>query len=380
MHERERGVTLIELLVSIAILGFLLAGIYGMLNTAYQSFLDTRRRIDSQQTARMVTNYLVYRLREIDGGQSTSEPWNCQKCHQAGRAVMPVATSMIPCPQDVTRPRRMLDYTLAAQTTTDIGTLPWATLRLNSADFPTMTGNKITYQADMLPLFGFSETFTDSNNDKEWNWTANNAAYDFNPKNGEYDYGELELLEDLNENSKRDVFSENWSLRLKKVDPNDKFYSLVESVNFSSLRPNRALDATMVVNGKHRYNRSPYNDAGYTDQIVATGLLRLNIVPVPRVSPAQIATWDNTHAYEVPRRCQDPASKTNCHGSSASGTDDVYGDAKDFNMARFVATHPFWNIRGFNVQVSAGAFKVGKTKVTTLEQFVIPRNLEINRR
>ena len=76
MHERERGVTLIELLVSIAILGFLLAGIYGMLNTAYQSFLDTRRRIDSQQTARMVTNYLVYRLREIDGGQSTSEPVN----------------------------------------------------------------------------------------------------------------------------------------------------------------------------------------------------------------------------------------------------------------------------------------------------------------
>ena len=377
MHERERGVTLIELLVSIAILGFLLAGIYGMLNTAYQSFLDTRRRIDSQQTARMVTNYLVYRLREIDGGQSTSEPWNCQKCHQAGRAVMPVATSMIPCPQDVTRPRRMLDYSLATQTTTDIGTLPWATLRLNSADFPTMTGNKITYQADMLPLFGFSETFTDSNNDKEWNWTANNAAYDFNPKNGEYDYGELELLEDLNENSKRDVFSEDWSLRLKKVDPNDKFYSLVESVDFSSLRPKRSTDSTMTVNGKHRYNRSPYDDAGYTDQIVATGLLRMNIVPVPRVSDP--AAWDNTHTYEVPRRCQDPTSSKNCHGSSA-GNLNVYDDAKDFNMARFVATHPFWNIRGFNVQVSAGAFKVGKTKVTTLEQFVIPRNLEINRK
>ena len=377
MHERERGVTLIELLVSIAILGFLLAGIYGMLNTAYQSFLDTRRRIDSQQTARMVTNYLVYRLREIDGGQSTSEPWNCQKCHQAGRAVMPVATSMIPCPQDVTLPRRMLDYTLAAQTTTDIGALPWATLRLNSADFPAMTGNKITYQADMLPLFGFSETFTDTNGNSDWDWTANNEKYDFNPRNWAYDYGEVELLEDLNENSKRDVFSENWSLRLKKVDPNDKFYSLVESVDFSSLRPKRSTDATMTVNGKHRYNRSPYDDAGYTDQIVATGLLRMNIVPVPRVSAP--AAWDTTHKYEVPRRCQDPTSSKNCHGSSA-GNLNVYGDAKDFNMAQFVAKHPFWNIRGFNVQVSAGAFKVGKTKVTTLEQFVIPRNLEINRK
>ena len=408
-ERQEHGVTLVEMLVVIAVLSLVMAGIYGLLNTAYQAYMDSRRRIESQQTARFVLDYLVFRLREIDGGRNTDTPWNCLDCHTAGRAsaTSSLARANIPCPQDVSVPRQVLGIT--GFSTDTLTALDFAKLKIPSQ--PAMgganAGNNISFKADLLPLFGFSESFTDSgstrtitNTADDWDWKAKKdgggaATGDLN-ENSIYDDGEFELLEDLNENSRLDVYSEDWNLRLireKNADGTNKpFYTLVESMNFStSTRPKTKVSAPTEKNcaggTQLLYNRSPYCDEGYLGQDpkaltknyaeIATGIVRMNIRIVPRY--ADIATRTAT-GMGVPRRCQDPSSKTACHGSGASGgAKNVYGAADNFNLNQFASIHKYWNVRGLIVEVTAGASKGGRTRLTTMQQFVIPRNLEINR-
>ena len=368
LHDRlsKKGFSLVELLVSIAILGLVLAGIYGLLNSAYQTYMNTRRRSESQQSARLIMDYLTFRLREIDGANATPSPWKCKSCHEAGRAVAPLMTSLIPCPEDVTTPRKTLYYTLEDLTLDDLEMegLP--------ASYKVEVGNKISFIADLLPLYGFSEGFTDS-----ISGTDANGEWDFHDNyktNGVYDYGETELLDDMNENSAHDFFGENWQFYLSRTDDRQS-YELVESVDFSSLRPN---STASKINGKLRYNRSEYDDNGYTDEIVAEGIVSLRIREVPRIADAT-APGQYFLGREVERRCQDPLDATACHGSGASSnTTNIYGNAKNFSMQQFVATHPEWNIRGFSVELTTAARKGGITHLTTMSQFVIPRNLEIN--
>lgn len=415
-ERQEHGVTLVEMLVVIAVLSLVMAGIYGLLNTAYQAYMDSRRRIESQQTARFVLDYLVFRLREIDGGRNTDTPWNCLDCHTAGRAASDpnnYAKNNIPCPQDVSVPRKILGITdFSTDKAPTLSALNFAQLKIpKQPDMGSSDGtaaNNISFKADLLPLFGFSESFTESgstrtitnttpNPDPEWDWKAGDKTKGDLNENSIYDDGEFELLEDLNENSRLDVYSEDWNLRLireKEADgTTDKpFYTLVESMNFStSTRPKTKVSAPTEKNcaggTQLLYNRSPYCDEGYLGQDpkvltknyaeIATGIVRMNIRRVPRYT--DIATRTAT-GMSVPRRCQDPSSKTACHGSGASGgAKNVYGVADNFNLNQFAAIHKYWNTRGLIVEVTAGASKGGRTRLTTMQQFVIPRNLEINR-
>ncbi len=397
-YRQEHGVTLIEMLVVVAILGFVMAGIYGMLNASYQAYMDSRRRIESQQTARIVLDYLVFRLREIDGGRNSDTPWQCLDCHTAGRAAADdKARDNIPCIEDVSKPRKILSFTVlndgvatASSTKPPRSPLPLLNFAaLHILPQPAMTGNNISFMADLLPVYGFSESFTDApasapipygpKGKGKWDWAPKNSDNGDLNLNGLYDDGEFELLEDLNENSQYDVYSEDWNLRLIK-ESDKQFYTLVESMNFTtSSSPNYTSSTN---GGKLVYNQSPYPDEGYTTATagknyaeIATGIVRLNIRVVPRYETDASMLTIGT---QIPsKRCQDPSSPTACHGSS--GAFNVYGSAAKFDLKQFAASHTNWNVRGFIVEVTAGAAKGNTTRLTTLQQFVIPRNLEINR-
>jgi prepilin-type N-terminal cleavage/methylation domain-containing protein len=368
---RARGVTLIELLVVIAILSLVLAGVYGMLNAAYQSYLNNRRRIDSQQTARSSMDYLVFRLREIEGGPMTDQPWDCTHCHRAdvdgnGMNGDGKGNDDYVCPRDVSIPRRSLYIDT-------LKTVPLPQLASLPSTYQNMTGNFITFEADLLPLVGFCEGFTDKDGDGVWDWIAKNPASDKNA-NGLYDWPEPELLEDSNENSQQDCFAETWTLQLRSSG-SGKYYELVESLDFNSLKP--------TVSSTKPYNKSVYPTTGtgypafisYTSQIVAYGLVGMSIQKVPRI------TNPTVHPnQEVVSACYDETNPTTgCHGSSAgTGTTNVYGNGKDFDYTPFLATHPWWNVRGLSVEVATASTNVQKEYFLKLKQFVIPRNLEIN--
>ena len=358
----DRGVTLIEMLVTIAVLSLVLAGIYGLLNSAYQSYNHSRAKLESQQTARIVLDYLVYRLREVDGGNSTTRPDRCIDCHSGNMDQKAENNGFMPCTTDVTVPQRA--PMILALREDVLPALP--------ADIPTefqnMTGNYIQFQADLLPLHGFNESFTDANGNGEWDWIANNTTYDLD-NDGKYDRGEPELLEDLNDNNQYDYFGEVWTFKLRKSEEGP-YYELVESLNLTSLRPD-----------KSKYNRSVYADTGYTSIPVAYGITGLWINMVPRISSYPTG-------IEVSRRCAhtNRSNATACHGSAQGTTTgslygrelNVYGNATSMDFNQFIKTHPFWNIGGLSVEVTTTDTKGQHQQFTKLREFVNFRNLEIN--
>jgi prepilin-type N-terminal cleavage/methylation domain-containing protein len=367
MQTRERGVTLVELLIVIAILSMVLAGIYGMLTSAYETYLSTRRRIESQQTASITSDYLVFRLREIDGGPTTDTPWNCIACHKFdvdgngvdGDGSGIAANDNYLCPKDVSKPRKALYIN-------ELKTIPLPQLAGIPASYQNMTGNFISFQADLLPVTGISEGFTDKNGNGVWDWTAHSTS-DKND-NGFYDWPEPELLEDFNQNSQYDCFAETWTLQLR-LSGSGKYYELVESLDFSSLKPSPI-----------QYNRSVYptnSSVGYksyTSQVVAYGLVGLSIQKVPRVLNPTVKP-----GQAVVNTCYDTTNTTSCHGSTPSaGATNVYGNGTDFDYVPFMAAHPWWNVRGLSVEVATASSNVQKEYYVKLKQFVIPRNLEIN--
>lgn len=364
----ERGVTLIEMLVVLAVLSLVLAGIYGLLNSAYQSYNHNRAKLESQQTARIVMDYLVYRLREIDGGSYTNEPENCIYCHSGNMDQMARNDPFMPCTTDVMVPQKsplILDYKKAA-----LPALPTSDIPLV---FQSMTGNYIQFQADLLPLNGFNESFTDSPSgptaNGEWDWTANDPAWDLD-LDGKYDRGEPELLEDLNDNGQHDYFGETWTFELQQSS-DGPYFELVESLNFTSLRPK-----------DRSFNKSVYDNSGYEKVVVAYGITGLRIEKVDRIPPG--VTYPT--GREVSKSCMDPGGNaTACHGSGNTATGpmfnrtlNVYGNATSMVFSQFLVTHPWWNIRGLSVEVVTTDTKGNYQQFTRLREFVNFRNLEIN--
>ena len=363
----DRGVTLIELLVTIAVLTLVLAGIYGLLGSAYQSYNHSRAKLESQQTARIVLDYLVYRLREVDGGNSTTRPFRCIDCHSGNMDQQVGSNPFMLCTTDVTVPQKAPMILLLKEEV--LPALPAGI----PAEFQNMTGNHIKFQADLLPLHGFNEAFSDADRDGEWDWIAGDPNYDLDLDN-KYDRGEPELLEDLNDNSKHDYFGEIWTLRLQESD-RGPYYELVEFLDFTSLRP-RDRDGTT---NRLFYNRSVYPAEGYSSVPVAYGITGLWIAEVPRVPQPSTAI-----GQKVSTACYDDSNVTACHGSSAGNskttgrTMNIYGNATNMNLDQFITTHPFWNIGGLSVEVTTTDTKGQHQQFTKLREFVNFRNLEIN--
>jgi len=383
MQTTERGVTLIELLVTMAILTIVLAGIYTLIDSAYQTYYKTSAKIESQQTARTVLDYLVYRLREIDGtgtvppgSSSASNPGvrNCTACHQFNMDRNPARDDpRIPCPQDVSIPRR----TLYLQ---NLATVALPQLSGIDPAYQNMSGNAITFQADLLPIAGFPDAFTDANGNDTWDWTAGSVNDGDINGNGNYDPGETELLEDMNENSEFDYYAETWDLRLRQ-SAEGGYYELVESVDFSSL-------------SDQKYNKSGIAYPGYTGAIIAYGLVGMSIQKIPLTFPT-----GRTRLGAL--SCGGGASQRDkCHGarsnqynqavglavlpnltSVAKSTkpQNIYQNETLFDYDKFAETHPWWNIQGFSVEVTAmDTAKKSQENIVKLKQFVIPRNMEVN--
>jgi prepilin-type N-terminal cleavage/methylation domain-containing protein len=360
----KRGVTLIELLVTIAVLSLVLAGIYGLLTSAYQSYNHSRAKLESQQTARIVLDYLVYRLREVDGGSSTTQPERCTSCHFPNMDQEIENNLFMPCTTDVTIPQKapmILEFREDPLPALPAG-IP--------VEFQNMTGNYIKFQADLLPLHGFNESFTDSPSgataNGKWDWTAGDATTDLD-LDGLYDRGEPELIEDMNDNSQYDYFGEIWTFKLRKSEEGP-YYELVESLNFTSLEPRKRIGGRLI------YNRSVYSDSGYTSIPVAYGITGLWIKKVPRISQPSTATGATVSAA-----CYDSSNATACHGSTPTGTaQNIYGNATNMNLVQFIATHPFWDTGGLSIEVTTTDTKGQHQQFTKLREFVNFRNLEIN--
>lgn len=69
-----KAFTLVEVLVSIAILGFLIAGIFGVLNIGTMTYNTNLGRLDLQQNARQAMYWMVRELREASAGEVNIEP------------------------------------------------------------------------------------------------------------------------------------------------------------------------------------------------------------------------------------------------------------------------------------------------------------------
>ena len=106
MEQKQQGITLIELMIVVAILGLVLGGIYGMMNSANQMYLRNKALVESQQTSRVVINYLTYRLRQIEGSGLSENPRDCTNCHAPDQDHdVETDDPTIPCVQDVLIPR-----------------------------------------------------------------------------------------------------------------------------------------------------------------------------------------------------------------------------------------------------------------------------------
>ena len=369
-QQKQQGVTLVELLVVIAILGLILGGLYQLLQTAHKMYLDTRALVESQQTARVVLDYLTYRLREIDGGGTLSlgaNPTRCTDCHKPNLDQNPDAPhdNGIPCEKDVLVPRR--NVFLDNLTTLD---LPALTNIPDEYKQNPDGNNKIVFWADLLPQNGISDTFVDSPREGS-NSTYRNGKWDFHTDEGESGYnpgeGDREILfYDVNDNGRYDYYGEKWTLELQKPDGKN-FYELVETLSFENFTSK---------------NMSTYghdtNGIAYTKKPVAYGITSLDIRIVEKDLASLKDAFSSLATYE-----QANCSDSGCHDSG--GKIPVFGSKDDFDYDTFVETHSsngtarasWWNVKGFSVEV-ATTDPTGK-KFIKMKQFVIPRNLEVNR-
>lgn len=370
IHRPEQGVSLVELLVAMAVLTIILGGIYGLLSSAHKSYNHTSAKLESQQTARIVLDYLVFRLREIDAGRTTRSPYTCTNCHDFNMDDAMENHSSMPCVIDVSVPQRSPDIL-------DIRKITFASLTEIPLEFQNMTGNFIRFKADLLPLHGFNETFTDANGNSAWDWTAKDVDTDIN-QDGVYNPTEAELLNDMNDNSRYDYYGETWTWELRHSSEGP-YYELVETLNFTSLQPR-----TRKPNSKVLYDNSVYPANGYTSIPVAYGITGLWIAEVPRIDFANFSTARNEEIVDP--TCSDVSTDARiCHGSqavNAAGNPDnrlnIYGNATSMDYARFVATHPWWNTIGLSVEVSTTNTRGQSQQFTKLREFVNFRNIEIN--
>jgi len=386
-RHQEHGFTLLELLISMAILGLVLGGLYGVLDAANRTYIDTRALVERQQTARQVLNYLLFRLREVDGSGLVKDPRYCKDCHtpQIDNNVN-VNAKTIPCPLDVRIPRRTIYISLS--------TIPLTPLAGVSPIYQNLSGyNSVTFWADLLPLTGMNDEFTDSPSSAAANTTyssSRNGIFDLTVDedgDGQYDpEKDSEVLYfDQNDNGRYDYYGERWTLGLE-LAPDAKSWQLVESLFFGyTTEKGGFLDTSAK-------NQSTYT--AYTTQAVAYGVTGLGIKPLLRYTPgnSSIPTGatlqhttcgagrgnpdiDSCHGNMV-----NISSEPNCQAEPNSPASDcwlnIYENETSFSYARFVETHPSWNIRALSIEVATTEPQL--RKFMKMKQILIPRNLEVN--
>lgn len=401
---KQHGVTLIEMMIVVAILGLILGGVYGMLNSANQMFIRNKALVESQQSSRVVINYLTYRLRQLEGSGLSENPRDCTRCHLPDQdADQGVDDPDIPCVQDVLIPRKAIFLET-------LSTIPLPPLdgALGTAYQNVSGGNYIRFWGDLLPQTGMADTFTDSprylNNDGTTANPNHNGKWDLIvDKDGDdkYDPGEDRefLYYDMNDNGVFDFYAEEWTLSLQK-SAQGNYYELVESLSFE--KKDEAGNAIESYDGK---NKSTYS--AYTAVPVASGIVAMGIRTIPRMrnltsysneaNPHQLnslscaGTYDMTTTIVIQR--SGPGQRDGCHGENAvlprpgnnasswnSPAPDnwlnVYNNETCFSYARFVEKHPWWNLKGFVVDLVT-VDPTGQ-KVFRTQQFLTPRNLEIN--
>ncbi|MBD3306216.1 prepilin-type N-terminal cleavage/methylation domain-containing protein [candidate division KSB3 bacterium] len=369
-HINQHGVTLVELLVTIAILGLVLAGIYGLMDTANRSYINTRAVVESQQTARVVLDYLLFRLREMDGSGLVKDPRKCTECHEKELDNDPSTDdSKIPCYRDVRIPRRSLFLE-------QLTTMPLPTLADVEAGYQNLSGhNAITFWADLLPLTGLPDEFTDS---PRTDTTHANGVWDLTQDkdgDGKYDPGDDRevIYFDQNDDGNYDYYAEKWSFRLK-TSLSKPYLQLVESLSFT-----HTTDKGGSLDVKDK-NQSTYPDTGYTDQPVAYGIVGLGIKKIPKFYPDELLALGDSELDEP--SCGsflETGTRDTCHGNSVpTGQEwrNVYENETAFSYSQFIDTHPWWNVRGFSVEV-ATVDPQGR-KFMKLKQILIPRNFEVN--
>ena len=366
IQQSQKGVTLIELLVTIAILGLILGGLYGLLDTGHRMYLNTRALVESQQTARVVLDYLTDHIREIDGGGTVSlgaNPTKCTECHVPELDNDPdTDDETLPCPKDVLVPRR----NIFLDNLTTISTLT-ALTNIDPMYQQDTDGNAyIEFWADRLPRHGVSDTFTDSPSTGTYSAFHNgkwDLTYDVDNDN-KYDHedGDREIIYyDINDNGSYDYYGEKWILELQD-SPNGDYYELVETLSFGNFTSK---------------NNSVYahDTTGQVHQKVpiAYGITALDIQIVGKDLTALKSAYSELGVYE-----QLNCATSGCH-------EDVYGAKDNFDYEKFVKTHSrngtfrssWWNIKGFSIEVATTDPR--GQKFTKMKQFVIPRNLEANR-
>ncbi|MCP4402615.1 MAG: prepilin-type N-terminal cleavage/methylation domain-containing protein [bacterium] len=372
-HKSIQGVTLIELLVTLAILGLILGGLYSMLDSANRAYRDNRALVVRQQTSRNVLNYMLFRLREIDGSGLVKDPRYCEDCHTPQiDGDSGTDSAVIPCVADVRIPRRSLF--IEELTTT---TLP--TLSDVPAEYQNLSGfNSIEFWADLLPIVGLPDEFTDSPSTAAADTTyssARNGAYDLTIDengNGTFDPSEdAEILYyDQNDDGDYDYFAEKWTLALKEAQ-DGKTMQLVESLSFTHTTDKGGV---IDVSGK---NKSTY--APYTSQAVATGVVGLGIVPIPRIAPANYPVPVDTKLRHLSCGRGNPRSRDIdvCHGVDASEPWlNVYQNETAFSYSQFMDTHEWWNIKALAIELTTTEPTL--RKFTRIKHILVPRNLEVN--
>lgn len=377
---QEQGVSLVELLVSMLILSLVLGGIYGLLDAANRAYRDTRALIERQQTARQVLNYVLFRLREIDGSGLVKDPRYCKDCHTANiDSNVNVDDNEIPCPSDVRIPRRTLYINL---TTVNLATLPGV-----DPIYQNLPGsNSVSFWADLLPLTGMNDEFTDSPSSAAADTTYSsfrNGIYDLTTDedgDGEYDpEKDSEILYfDHNDDGTFDYYGERWTLGLE-LAPDSKSWQLVESLSFTHTTEKGGVIDT---SGK---NKSTYQ--AYTTGAVAYGITGFGIKPLLRFTPDTYPVPEDTKLVHTSCGAgRGSPDIDTCHGNKVTTSDpgcpgsdcwlNVYENETSFSYARFVTTHPWWNTRAFSIEIATT--EPQHRKFMKMKQILIPRNLEVN--
>lgn len=381
-HANAQGITLIELLVSMAVLSLVLAGLYGLLDAANKSYRDTRALVERQQTARQVLNYVLYRLREVDGSGLVKDPRYCEDCHTKQLDHDTETNSeTIPCEKDVRIPRRTLYLNMTTE--------PLPTLARVETVYQDLPGaNRLKFWADLLPITAPHDEFTDSPAYGNYSGTRN-GIYDLTSDvNGDGDYAPGEdaevLYYDLNDNGEYDYYGEYWEFGLQYDDESGTF-QLVETLSFTQeTEKGGILDTSLK-------NKSTYS--AYTSQPIAYGITGFGVQPVLRYTPGNYpdpSTRELEHAQSCGGKAAGSGTDT-CHGILADvpagapddpdcpGADcwlNIFDNQTAFSYERFVETHPWWNTKALSIEIATT--EPQKRKFMKMKQLLIPRNLEVN--
>ena len=116
---------------------------------------------------------------------------------------------------------------------------------------------------------------------------------------------------------------------------------------------------------------------------VAYGITGLGIKVIPRIAPSAFTAPEDTKLMAI-GSCGEgrgSADIDTCHGNRVGNKGrpawlNVYENETAFSYARFVSTHPWWNIKALALEVAT--VDPQGLKFMKMKQMLIPRNLEVN--